>query len=85
MSAFSAYLQRYHLDVRDVALAAGVRLLTVWNIDKGTPVQFAHAAQVRVALLRMTDVPYTAPIVLLDADGENRQRASTRNGDVRTR
>jgi len=71
MSAFSNYLQRHRLNVRDVATAASVRLVTVWNIDKGTPVQAAHAAQVRVALLRLTDVPYTAPIALLDLDDES--------------
>ncbi|MGB8347825.1 MAG: hypothetical protein WCD86_23300 [Ktedonobacteraceae bacterium] len=58
MSAFTAYVQRHHLNVRDVATKAGVRLVTVWNIDKGTPVQFAHAAQVRAALLRLTGDPY---------------------------
>lgn len=74
MSAFSSYLQHYRLNMRDVAAAAGVRLVTVWNIDKGTPVQAAHAAQVRVALLRLTGVPYTAPIALLEPDGETATR-----------
>jgi len=81
MSAFTSYIQRHRLNVRDVAAAAGVRLVTVWNIDKGTPVQAAHAAQVRVALLRLTGAPYTASIAILEPDDEAAARPLRRRYD----
>ena len=63
MSAFTSYIQRHRLNMRDVARAANVRLLTVWNIDKGIPVQSEHANAVRSALYRLTGVHYPAPII----------------------
>jgi len=46
----------------DVALAAGVRYLTIWNIAHNLPVQHRHATLVRQALFHLTREPYTAPI-----------------------
>ncbi|MGB8346693.1 MAG: hypothetical protein WCD86_17530 [Ktedonobacteraceae bacterium] len=64
MSAFTSYIQRHRLNMHDVARAANVRLLTVWNIDKEIPVRGDHADAVRSALYRLTGVHYAAPIAI---------------------
>jgi hypothetical protein len=66
--AFRAYVQHYHLSPVDVALVARVRYLTLWKIAQGIPVRAAHAASVRMALHKLTGVPYTAPIVIRAVD-----------------
>lgn len=64
-SDFLTYVKTYRLELLDVALAAGVRYLTVWNLTRGRPVTVAHAALVRAGLFKLTGVAYTAPISLV--------------------
>ena len=64
-AAFRAYAQRFELSLLDIALAAKVRLLTVWNIAHGLPIRAEHAQAVRAGLHRLTGVPYTALIPLI--------------------
>ena len=60
--AFRACLQHFGLSLLDVASAAHVRPMTVWNIGRGLPVRAEHALAVRAGLSRLTGVPYTALI-----------------------
>jgi hypothetical protein len=62
--AFRAFLARYELSRLDVALAAGVRLLTVWNIERDNPVSRQQAALVYAGLYRLTGVQYRGRIML---------------------
>lgn len=64
-SDFLTYVKIYRLELLDVALAGGVRYLSVWNISQGKPITAAHAALVRMGLFQLTGVAYTAPIILL--------------------
>jgi hypothetical protein len=66
-AAFRTYMQHFDLSTLDVALAAQVRLLTVWNIAQGLPIREEHAQAVRAGLLRLTSVPYTGPIPIIPA------------------
>lgn len=63
-ASYRAYTQRFHLSVLDVALAASVRLPIVWRVAQGLPIGEAKAQAVRVALLRLTGVPYQGHIVV---------------------
>jgi uncharacterized membrane protein YjjB (DUF3815 family) len=62
--AFQSFLKQYHLEPLQVAIASGVRYLTVWNIEHGNPVSRAHAALVSHGLRRLTGVPYRSPIFI---------------------
>lgn len=64
-AAYRAYAQHFELSVLDVALAAKVRLLTVWRVAQGLPVGETNAQAVRAALLQLTGVPYQGQIVVL--------------------
>ena len=66
---FRAFVEQYRLTLLDVALAAGVRLMTVWNIQQGRPVRAPSAQAVRAALLQLTGRPYTGPIAERDEHG----------------
>lgn len=61
---FERYLQQHHLLPLDVALAAGVRYLTIWNISHDVPVQYRHAVLVRRALFHLSGEDYSGPIVV---------------------
>ncbi|HEU0004121.1 MAG TPA: hypothetical protein VFQ36_24665 [Ktedonobacteraceae bacterium] len=67
--AFRRYLATYQIEPLDVALKSGVRYLTVWRIRQGQPVHRQDEMLVRQGLVRMTGVPYTAPL-LTRADTE---------------
>jgi len=56
------------LSLLDVALAAQVRLLTVWKLAQGLPIRAEHAQAVRSGLQRLTGVPYTGLIPLIPTD-----------------
>ena len=71
-ATFHAYLKQYGLDPLRVALTAGVRYLTVWNIQHSNPIRTRDALLVRRALYKLTGVAYTAPIVTR-IDGEERK------------
>lgn len=60
--AFRRYLQTYQLEPLDVALKSGVRYMTVWRIGQGQPINSQAELLVRQGLLRMTGIPYTAPL-----------------------
>ncbi len=63
--AFRAYLHRFELSLLDVALAARVRLMTVWKIEQGLPIPAAHARVARTSLQQITGEPYTALIPVI--------------------
>jgi hypothetical protein len=56
--AFQAFLARHSLSLLEVALAAGVRLLTVWRVTRDLPVTSQQAERVRAGLYRLTGVRY---------------------------
>lgn len=62
--AFRAFLAKYGLSMRDVALAAGVRLLTVWNITRDLPISRQQAEMVRAGIYWLTGVCYRGGMVL---------------------
>ena len=55
---FEGFSQRHQLSMLDVALAAGVRLLMVWQIAHDEPVSEEHAQQVYAGLRWLAGVPY---------------------------
>ena len=67
--AFRRYLATDQIEPLDVALQSGVRYLTVWRIRQGQPVHRQEEMLIRQALVRMTGIPYTAPL-LTRADPE---------------
>ena len=64
-TAFRAYLHHFNLSRQAVALAANVRLLTIWKIEQGLPVREEHALAVCASLHRLTSVPFTPPIPII--------------------
>jgi hypothetical protein len=56
--AFQMFLARHGLSLLEVALAAGVRLLTVWKLTRALPISAHQAQSVRAALARLTGVDY---------------------------
>jgi hypothetical protein len=67
-AAFRAYLHHFNLTILDVALAAQVRLMTVWKIEQGLPIPAAHARVVRTSLQQITGEPYIALIPIIPDD-----------------
>jgi transcriptional regulator with XRE-family HTH domain len=66
--AFRAYMQRFGLSVRDVAVVANVRLLTVWKIEQGLPIREADVLAVCAALYHLTGVTFTTLIPIIPAE-----------------
>jgi hypothetical protein len=67
-AAFRAYLHHFDLTLLGVALAAKVRLMTVWKIEQGLPIRAADVLALRTGLQQVTGVPYTALIPVIPAD-----------------
>ncbi len=67
-AAFRAYLQHFELTILDVALAAHVRLSTVWSIGQGLPIRAEHAQAVRTCLYQLTGVPFMETIAVIPPD-----------------
>jgi hypothetical protein len=67
---FQDYLIHYHLSPLQVARACGVRLLTVWNIQQGNPIQRSQAELVRRGLYWLTGIPYVKEIAVQQAGDE---------------
>jgi hypothetical protein len=67
-AAFRSYLQHFELTILGVALAARVRLMTVWKIEQGLPIRAEDALAVRTGLQQITGVPYPALICVIPAD-----------------
>lgn len=65
--AFRRYLAAYQLEPLEVAVKAGVRYMTIWRIWEGHPVKSQYELLVRQGLLRLTGIPYTAPVLVSDA------------------
>jgi hypothetical protein len=62
--AFQVFLAKHGLSLHDVALAAGVRLLTVWSLTRGLPIARQQAQRVRAGLCRLTGTVYRGGITL---------------------
>jgi len=75
--AFRRYLEQYQLELLDVALKSGVRYMTVWRVSQGQPVSRQSELLIRQGLLRMTGVPYTAPLLTKDSEGTDSTKAFT--------
>jgi hypothetical protein len=60
--AFQKYLDDHALNILDVAHAAHVRLLVIWNILHDKPVLPADAGKVRSGLFLLTKERYYGPI-----------------------
>jgi hypothetical protein len=61
--AFRRYLEQYQPEPLDVALKSGVRYMTVWRVSQGQPISSQNELLIRQGLLRMTGIPYTAPLL----------------------
>ena len=62
--AFQAFLERYGLTLLDVAMAGGIRLLTVWKVAHDLPISPLQAASVRAGLARLTGECYRGGITV---------------------
>ena len=62
--AFRRYLAAYQIELLDVALKSGVRYMTVWRVGHGQPINSQDELLIRRGLLRMTGIPYTAPLLV---------------------
>jgi hypothetical protein len=62
--AFQLFLAKHELSVRDVARAARVRLLVVWNITRDLPISHQQAEMVRAGLYVLTGASYRGGITL---------------------
>ncbi len=81
--AFQAFLRKHGLSLREVALAANVRLLVVWSLTRGLPIACQQAARVRAGLLRLTGTMYHGGITLRleqTHDGQEQQRVDYQKG-----
>ena len=70
---FRQYLARHHLTPLDVALASGVRYLTIWRIWEGQPVKSEYERPVRATLVKLTGEPYHAPILIREEREKQRR------------
>src|SRR5579872_3439215 len=61
--AFRRYLEQYQLEPLDIALKSGVRYMTVWRVSQGQPISSQNELLIRQGLLRMTGIPYAAPLL----------------------
>lgn len=61
--AFRRYLADYRLEPLDVAVKSRVRYMTVWRISQGQPISRQSELLIRQGLLRMTGIPYIAPLL----------------------
>jgi hypothetical protein len=62
--AFRRYLATYQIEPLEVAVKSGVRYMTVWRIRQGQPINSQDELLIRQGLLRMTGIPYTAPLLV---------------------
>lgn len=71
-SAFRAYLEYFELVPLDVAINAGVRYLTVWNVLRGNPILPEQARKLRRGLLHITGIPFNSYLLVRKEEGELR-------------
>ena len=62
---FNRYLYKRHLTIVDVARAGRLRLLYVWKVSRGEPIEPHHAGAIRKALYALTHEPYMGLIAVL--------------------
>ncbi len=70
--AFRRYLDMYQIEPLEVAVKSGVRYMTVWRIRQGQPINSQDELLIRQGLLRMTGIPYTAPLLVHTKEAERR-------------
>ncbi len=75
---FRRYLATYQIEPLDVALKSGVRYMTAWRIAQGQPINGQDELLIRQGLLRMTGIPYTAPILVHKQEKQAKQDGQTR-------
>ena len=80
---FNAYLRRRNLTILDVALAAGLRLIYVWKVSRGEPVEVQYAGAIRKALYTLTHEPYTGLIAVQFTPVIPREQNEHRQGEHR--
>jgi hypothetical protein len=68
MHPFAAYLKQYHLEALTVSVVAQVRYTTVWNATKGNPIKPEYAIRIRLAVVKLTAIPYVGPLALTEAE-----------------
>jgi hypothetical protein len=81
--AFRRYLEQYQIEPLDVALRSGVRYLIVWRIRQGQPIKSQDELRIRQGLLRMTGIPYTAPLLVHHEHTERKHEGKTRPPETR--
>lgn len=77
---FAGYLARHQLSMLDVALAARVRLLTIWRVLHDEPISEEQAQQIYAGLLRLTGVRYRGRIRQRAAEDQTRGPGQRRSG-----
>ena len=66
MKVFEQYLKDYNIEPIRLAVAAGVRYLTVYNAVNEKPISYGHAQKIRGALHRLTGSAYTGLLPILE-------------------
>ena len=66
MNDFERYLRQYAIDPVTLSVVAKVRYSTVYNAEKGNPIMLDNAQKLKQALLRLTGIPYTGSLVLVE-------------------
>jgi hypothetical protein len=64
MHPFEQYLKQHNLEAITVSIKAQVRYLTVWKATKGNPITHNSEQKIRQAVITLTGVPYTGPLVI---------------------
>jgi hypothetical protein len=62
---FNQYLRKRNLTILDIALAGHLRLVHVWKVSRGEPVEPQYAGAIRKALYALTHEPYMGLIAVL--------------------
>ena len=65
MNALAYYLQVHQIEPLQLAMVAGVRYLTVWNVLHGRPITAEHAAKIRIALHSLTGIAYMGTLLTI--------------------
>jgi hypothetical protein len=81
--AFRHYLETYQIEPLDVALRSGVRYLIVWRVKQGQPIKSQDELRILQGLLRMTGIPYTAPLLVHAEHTERKHEGKTTPPETR--
>lgn len=66
--AFRAFLREHQLTIVDVALAAQMRLMPVWQLWQNRPIKLREAQAIRETLYRLTGAYFTAPVAIASSE-----------------